>query len=105
MEEIFVFVMRTTLCLAVFFCFCAVSIPVPLMKIFTNDPILISHGAAYLKVVGISYTFSGASQIYLCIIKNTGKADGIPLCKKYFLFEIGTLEKKILKAGFSGYFQ
>lgn len=73
-EEILGFVMRTTLCLAVFFCFCAMSIPALLMKIFTSDPVLISYGAVYLRVVGISYIFSGASQIYLCIIKNTGKA-------------------------------
>lgn len=73
-EEILGFVMRTTLCLASVFCICALSIPSLLMKIFTSDPILISYGTGYLKIVSISYIFSGASQIYLCIIKNTGKA-------------------------------
>lgn len=73
-EEILGFVMRDTLCLAFFFCVCAIGIPGALMKIFTDDPILIRYGMEYLRVVGISYILSGASQIYLCIMKNSGKA-------------------------------
>ena len=43
------------------------------MKIFTPEQPLIEKGCEYLRVVGISYLLSGISQIYLCILKNTGK--------------------------------
>ena len=46
----------------------------PLMRIFTNEPQLISSGIVYLRVVAASYLFTGISQIYLCILKNTGCA-------------------------------
>ena len=45
-----------------------------LMHIFTNDPLLISNGASYLRAVALSYVFCGISQIYLILLKNTGHA-------------------------------
>lgn len=44
------------------------------MCIFTNEPQLIASGIVYLRVVSLSYLFTGISQIYLCILKNTGCA-------------------------------
>lgn len=44
------------------------------MYIFTGDDRLVELGARYLRVVGTSYIFSGVSQIYLCIMKNSGRA-------------------------------
>lgn len=44
------------------------------MRIFASDPVLIEDGAAYLRVVGISYFLLSISQIYLCILKNCGHA-------------------------------
>jgi len=44
-----------------------------LMRIFTTDPILISKGAEYLRIVGISYVLNGITQMYLCIMRNSGK--------------------------------
>lgn len=52
----------------------ALMIPGRLMRIFTNDPLLIANGASYLRAVALSYVFCGISQIYLILLKNTGHA-------------------------------
>lgn len=52
----------------------ALIIPGGLMRIFTNDPLLIANGASYLRAVALSYVFCGISQIYLILLKNTGHA-------------------------------
>ena len=48
--------------------------PELLMRAFASDPVLIQDGAVYLRVVGVSYLLLSISQIYLCILKNCGKA-------------------------------
>lgn len=48
-------------------------LPGQLMRILTNDQGLIERGASYLRIVGISYVPMGISQVYLCIMKNSGK--------------------------------
>lgn len=73
-EKVMAFVMRTTLLIAVLFFTGAVFSPGVLMRIFTDDARLVHAGTEYLKVVGISYLLSGVSQIYLCILKNSGHA-------------------------------
>lgn len=45
-----------------------------LMRIFTGEPQLISGGVSCLRIVPVSYLFTGISQIYLCILKNTDYA-------------------------------
>lgn len=44
-----------------------------LMRIFTGDMELISRGSMYLRVASVSYLFMGITQIYLCIMKNSGR--------------------------------
>ena len=66
--------LRTAFLTALLFCAGAVFAPRMLMRIFTDDAALIGAGAAYLRAVGLSYLLSGVSQIYLCILKNTGQA-------------------------------
>ena len=51
----------------------AIAFPRMLMRIFTNDDTLITLGAVYLRTVSWSYLFAGVSQIYLCIMKNSGR--------------------------------
>ncbi len=48
--------------------------PDQLMRIFTSEPQLITGGSVYLRIVAASYLFTGISQIFLCILKNTGYA-------------------------------
>lgn len=48
--------------------------PRQLMICFASDMSLIEKGAEYLRTVSLSYLLLGFSQIYLCIMKNCGKA-------------------------------
>lgn len=51
----------------------AFGIPELLMKIFTNEKELITLGVPYLRTVSWSYLLMGISQMYLCIMKNSGR--------------------------------
>lgn len=46
-----------------------VFLPEPLMRIFTNEDVLIQTGAEYLRVAGWSYLLTGLTQCYLVIMK------------------------------------
>lgn len=48
--------------------------PRQLMTCFASDISLIEKGAEYLRTVSLSYFLLGLSQVYLCIMKNCGKA-------------------------------
>lgn len=73
-EKIFAYVMKITVAVAFAFFVISLLIPELLMRLFTNDKTLIDGGAVYLKTVSVSYFLTGISQIYLCILKNSGKA-------------------------------
>ncbi|WP_330397778.1 MATE family efflux transporter [Lachnoclostridium sp. An169] len=73
-EKILGIVLRTSLGVSMVFFLAAVFFPDLLMKIFTADPILAEYGSGYLRIVGITYLLCGISQIYLCIMKNSGLA-------------------------------
>lgn len=73
-ERIFAYVMKITVLISLIFTLSALLIPEILMKIFTNDPILIRGGSVYLRVIAVSYLLTGISQMYLCILKNSGRA-------------------------------
>ena len=44
------------------------------LLLLTNDGTLIMLGARYLRISSLSYLFIGLSQMYLCLMKNTGSA-------------------------------
>ncbi len=73
-EKIFAYVMKLTVAVSFVFFAMALFVPVELMKIFTNEQILIDSGAEYLRVVSLSYLLTGISQIYICVLKNSGRA-------------------------------
>lgn len=64
----YVFIISILFLLAVFF------IPETLMRLFTNDTVLIDYGIKYLKLIGLSYMFSGVLQVLQGILKNCGYA-------------------------------
>lgn len=72
--KVMAFVLRTTLLMSLAFCAGATFAPKALMTVFTDDGRLVELGALYLRIVGTSYILSGVSQIYLCIMKNSGRA-------------------------------
>ena len=43
--------------------------PYGVMRLLTNDEVLVLEGGAYLRIVGVSYLFMGVSQIYLVSLK------------------------------------
>lgn len=65
-ERIFAFVMKVTTVISLVFTLSALLIPGMLMRIFTNDPVLIRGGSLYLRVIAVSYLLTGISQMYLC---------------------------------------
>ena len=73
-ERIFAYVMKITVLISLLFTLSALLVPGLLMKIFTNDPVLIRGGSVYLRVIAVSYLLTGISQMYLCILKNSGRA-------------------------------
>lgn len=73
-EKIFAYVTKISFLVSTVFFAASLFIPNSLMKIFTSEPQLISGGVIYLRIVSVSYLFTGISQIYLCILKNTGYA-------------------------------
>ena len=73
-ERIFAYVMKITTLISLLFTLSALLVPGLLMKIFTNDPVLIWGGSVYLRVIAVSYLLTGISQMYLCILKNSGRA-------------------------------
>ncbi len=73
-EKMFAIAMRVSVGVSFVFTFCTAVFPQFIMGLFTPDEMLISGGAKYLKIVSPAYLFSGISQIYLCIMKNSGQA-------------------------------
>ena len=67
-------VLRYVLIVSAFFLIATVFIPETLMRLFTNDTILIEYGIKYLKMIGLSYVFSGVLQVLQGILKNCGYA-------------------------------
>lgn len=73
-ERIFAYVMKVTAAVSFLFFLAGFGIPDVLMRIFTNEPSLIEGGKIYLRTVSPAFLLTGISQVYLCILKNTGKA-------------------------------
>ena len=73
-ERILGIVLRSSMSVSFVFFFAAAFLPGPLMRIFTTDTQLIHYGVQYLQIVGVTYLLCGISQVYLCIMKNSGLA-------------------------------
>ena len=46
--------------------------PLGVMRIYTNDPVIIAHGIRYLRFVAFAYIFTGLAQIFENVLKNSG---------------------------------
>lgn len=71
-SQVFSLVTKICGCIAVVFLAGTFFFPEQLMRILTNEETLIVLGSEYLRVIGISYVFSGIAQIFLAIMKNCG---------------------------------
>lgn len=72
-EKILAIVLKYSFVISFLFFAAAALCPRVLMHIFTNDETLITLGAEYLRIVSWSYLLAGISQIYLCIMRNSGR--------------------------------
>ena len=73
-ERIFAYVMKITSVISFLFFIAGLIIPGVLMSLFTNERTLIEGGRIYLRTVSPAFLLTGISQVYLCILKNTGRA-------------------------------
>ena len=71
-SHVFSLVTKICGCIAVVFLAGTLFFPEQLMRILTNEETLIVLGSEYLRVIGISYVFSGIAQTFLAIMKNCG---------------------------------
>lgn len=72
-ENVLAIALRSSMLISAVFFLAASLAPGMLMRIFTNETELISLGIPYLRVAGLSYLCMGISQIYLCVMKNSGR--------------------------------
>lgn len=72
-ESILAISLKISVLVTFLFFLAAAFCPAALMRIFTNESSLIMPGASYLRIVSGSYLCMGISQIYLCIMKNSGR--------------------------------
>lgn len=72
-EEVLMIALRASLLVSAAFFLAAKLCPAFLMGLLTNEQELITLGVPYLKAASWSYLFTGVSQVYLCIMKNSGR--------------------------------
>ena len=71
-EKLFGYSMRLLLPILALFFGCTMLMPEAVMRIYTNEPLLIANGIPYLRIASFSYIFMGLSIIYESILKNVG---------------------------------
>ena len=73
LEHVLAVSLRCSFAVSFLFFLASAVAPGLLMRIFTDEQRLIDMGAPYLRVVSVSYLCMGISQVYLCIMKNSGR--------------------------------
>ncbi len=68
-DDIFCLALRLCGLISAVFCLACLCIPEMLMRVFTNEEILIEYGAEYLRIAAFSYLITGVSQCYLVVMK------------------------------------
>ena len=64
---------RISLIVSFIFFVISFTMPVTVMKIFTNSPDTIAAGSEYLKVISFSFMFMGFSQVFMSALRSVGK--------------------------------
>lgn len=72
-EKVLAIILRPAVFISFLVFLAAAACPEMLMKIFTDETELIASGASYLRIVSGSYLCMGISQMYFCIMKNSGR--------------------------------
>ncbi|MBR4867204.1 MAG: polysaccharide biosynthesis C-terminal domain-containing protein, partial [Clostridia bacterium] len=69
-EKVLGMAVRYSMVIAVVFALVTFCFPAFLMGLFTNEAALIEEGEKYLRIVSISYLFSGFSMMYLMVMRS-----------------------------------
>lgn len=72
-ERLFGLILRYALVISVVFSVVSFVSPRFLMSLFTNEDVIITLGADYIRIASLSYLFTGISQCWLCVMKTTGQ--------------------------------
>lgn len=73
MERLLGTALQISVGISLLFFLAAQCFPEILMQVFTSDAVLIHTGAAYLRIVGWSYLLMALPQVFLCMMKNSGR--------------------------------
>ena len=65
--------LRFSMAISVIFALAAFTAPQLLMRLFTNDMELISIGAGYLRIMGITYLCWGIIEVYMSVLRSIGR--------------------------------
>ena len=65
--------LRFSFAISIGFAACAAFIPELMMKIYTDDPVLIALGASYLRIISISYLCWAIIEVYLSTLRSVGR--------------------------------
>lgn len=72
-EQVLAFALKLAFAVGLIFFAASAFFPALLMRFFTTDETLIAYGADYLRIMSFSFPLVSFSQVYLCIMKNSGK--------------------------------
>lgn len=65
--------LRFSMAISAVFALAAFTVPQVLMRLFTNDAELISIGAGYLRIMGITYLCWGIIEVYMSVLRSIGQ--------------------------------
>lgn len=65
--------LRFSMVISAVFALAAFTVPQALMRLFTNDAELISIGAGYLRIMGITYLCWGIIEVYMSVLRSIGR--------------------------------
>ncbi len=87
---------------AIFFSLIGLLVPDRILSLFTNDPVVIGLGTAYLRPVSISYLFTALTFAYAFILRSTGQVT-MPLIINFIALSINTCFNYLLIYGNYGF--
>ena len=70
-EKLLGYVTRLAIPIALIFFSISLFMPDAVMRIYTHEEVIISHGINYLRIVSVAYIFDGVAQLYTSVLKNT----------------------------------
>lgn len=69
-EKMIGYTLRLGIPIFVVFWAMAMFVPEGVMRIYTNEPVIIKYGIGYLRIVAFAYLFTGLAQIFEAVLKN-----------------------------------